>query len=414
MLKPRREAKDETRERDELICCRIGSGFSSRSGSGARPDRPVLVDNRSGGTHLFHKLMRSLIVLIFLLVAAAPRAAEREATAIVSKDSLVFQFTVPDVGARWERNNLPKGTMENVHWVFDFQVPEPVTWPFSEPSAAYFAIFRRSAGPPAEFGDLAELLEDSRVLFSLETDDGDAETALTTKTVRSTCYPGWETSSRTVCLGARARVLVDDYYLVEMMARLRPEAMTLKGIRADGSTYEEAVIVQNLRDPREAKARTIAGPFSPDEYAIYQTVIDHAFGRHSFEPGQEVLILNPSVDAALFHTPTNLQELLLANDETLDDFMQKRSIKTDLASLTALGHDVADAAKTDAERRTGQISHWPCTVRVSRVGFNSAGDQALLYCDYGKGNLGGEGVLILLDRVEGEWRITRRVSLWIS
>jgi hypothetical protein len=45
---------------------------------------------------------RSLIVLMFLLVAGAPRAAERPPTAIVSGDSIVFCVLATSLDENWE------------------------------------------------------------------------------------------------------------------------------------------------------------------------------------------------------------------------------------------------------------------------------------------------------------------------
>lgn len=346
--------------------------------------------------------MRNLFCLIFLFASASSPAAAAEPTAIVSKDSLVFEIPLRDADAEWEWNRLPADSVE-YQWVFDIVVPEPVTWPFSEPSVAHFGIMWESDGPPAVRGSVGQLVAGCRLYLWV------------TRDPRGRMPPsrGWGSGSRPTYDGESMRLSVESYFMVEMMSRLRPEQMNLRGVRADGSTYEETVVVQNLKDPREAKARAITGPFSPDEYAIYQTVTDHTFGV-SFKPGQEVLILSPTVDAALFRTPSNLGEALRAQDDTIADFMDKRSVQTDLASLAALGHDVADAEAIHAERRANRSTSWTHTVRVSRIGFNAAGNQALLYCDYGGSNMGGKGDLFLLDKVDGEWRVTRRVNLWIA
>ena len=51
---------------------------------------------------------------------------------------------------------------------------------------------------------------------------------------------------------------------------------------------------------------------------------------------------------------------------------------------------------------------------LSRVGFNSEGTQALLYYGNQYAGLGGKGEMVLFDRVDNRWLITKRYMIWIS
>jgi hypothetical protein len=351
-------------------------------------------------------VMQTTIVLLLVLATSSAPAPEKVPSALVSKDSLVFEFSVRDVQALWERNARPKGTIEH-EWVFDIPLRQPATWPFNVEGLTHvhFGVTQESAGPPVIRGDLSGLIENSTFRFWATSNQEDVVPV--PRRLATGAKPGY--SDGTVRLVVRWR------FPVEFMTRLRPAEMTLRGVRADGSAYEEAVVVNNVRDPREALARTIVGPFSPDEYAIYQAVIDRAFHNAMIhDPDLKSSLLNPSVDAGLFSDMDSNVQALGAADDTLADYLKKRSTVSDLVSLTALGYDVVESEAFQTERKSATAAERRCSVRVSRIGFNAAGDQALLYCDHSCGGLSGEGEAILLDRVDGEWRVTRRVGLWIA
>jgi hypothetical protein len=52
--------------------------------------------------------------------------------------------------------------------------------------------------------------------------------------------------------------------------------------------------------------------------------------------------------------------------------------------------------------------------RLSRPGYNSAGNEALLYVSHVCGYLCGTGHLYLLSKEEGKWIVKNRLMLWIS
>ncbi|MCS7010943.1 MAG: hypothetical protein N2049_04290 [Anaerolineales bacterium] len=56
----------------------------------------------------------------------------------------------------------------------------------------------------------------------------------------------------------------------------------------------------------------------------------------------------------------------------------------------------------------------PGLTRVSRVGFNSDYTQALVYIGTQSHWLAGAGYYVLLEKVEGQWKIIQEVMVWIS
>lgn len=53
-------------------------------------------------------------------------------------------------------------------------------------------------------------------------------------------------------------------------------------------------------------------------------------------------------------------------------------------------------------------------VYVSRVGFNSAMNQALVYIGHSCGGLCGTGNYVLLEKTADRWRVVKREMVWIS
>jgi hypothetical protein len=56
----------------------------------------------------------------------------------------------------------------------------------------------------------------------------------------------------------------------------------------------------------------------------------------------------------------------------------------------------------------------PGILTFSRVGFNDKKDQALLYCAYQRGLLGGGGRFFVLSKINGSWEIKNEVIVWLS
>jgi hypothetical protein len=195
----------------------------------------------------------------------------------------------------------------------------------------------------------------------------------------------------------------------------------LHGVRVDGSEYDVPVRVTNLEDPREGAARAIPGPFTPDEYAIYQTVIDRAFNPSfdnstHYQADLDFLLLIRSTHNGPLEREGKLIMILGASDDAMRDYLAQRSVNANMSSLAAMGYRMVDAdtLRAQRDRAMRERTPWPRSVGVSLIGFNGARDQALVYVETSTGNLGGKGEVIRLDKVDGEWLPTWRVELWIS
>jgi hypothetical protein len=366
---------------------------AARQTVGANRSSPHTLCTRS------QELMRILIGLMLVVPACVPGAAERDATAIASKDSVVFHIPIQDRDAVWEWNKQPHGTVEH-EWVIRMPIGRSVGW--SIEGTFFIAVVQTSEGPPAVNGSVSELIKHSRVVRRVIPSDDRKE---------------FDTFIHPTYHDGVIRVAFYQDWHVEKINRQRPADFRLQGARADGSEYHGAVHVTHLKDSREQLAREVLGPFTPDEYAIYQTVIDRAFFS-DFNAGtlypteRNVFLLNPSTHNGPLQGEESQIKILGVSDEATRDYVTKRSVNADMSSLATMGYRVADADTLYAQRREGEP--WKRSVRVSAIGFNHTRDQALVYVEPSAGGLASHGEVIRLDKVDGEWLVTMRVLLWIS
>ncbi len=75
------------------------------------------------------------------------------------------------------------------------------------------------------------------------------------------------------------------------------------------------------------------------------------------------------------------------------------------------------SGRYDMEGWTGFYKHYPGAVGVlglSRVGFSSKKDQALVYVEIQKNLLGGSGRFFVLSRADKTWEVQKQVVMWFS
>jgi hypothetical protein len=53
-------------------------------------------------------------------------------------------------------------------------------------------------------------------------------------------------------------------------------------------------------------------------------------------------------------------------------------------------------------------------LRLSRVGFNSDGNQAALYASTYCGGLCGSGYFVIMEKIDSNWKVVQEVEVWVS
>ncbi|HEX5130986.1 MAG TPA: hypothetical protein VFX92_00715 [Candidatus Krumholzibacteria bacterium] len=319
--------------------------------------------------------MRSLIVLILLAAVAsaacAPQTAGPVPSAIVSKDSLAFEIP------------LPEGVAIDA---WDIRISR-----YDRLGEKSFGTARITVGPESETGDRHIICTWTR----------DRESA-----------PPIQVSARTTFSVDNdvIRFTFKGPEMVERVTRIRPMHAALRGVGVDGAPYERRLTVTYLRDPREAQARKISGPFSADEYAIYQIVIDRACLRLGSEQKVPFVVVTPTTDLRVFTAPQlDLYfEILGVDEDTAADVVSRRSTEADLSSLTQLGYEVTTLEAYMQWHKSGWNGRgepYRRAVYVSAIGFNHSRTQAIIYV-----NNSNESDILRLDKVNGQWHETGRYN----
>ena len=52
--------------------------------------------------------------------------------------------------------------------------------------------------------------------------------------------------------------------------------------------------------------------------------------------------------------------------------------------------------------------------RLSRVGFNSDGNQAAFYISNHCGGLCGSGYFVIMEKVNSNWKVVQEIQAWVS
>jgi hypothetical protein len=112
-----------------------------------------------------------------------------------------------------------------------------------------------------------------------------------------------------------------------------------------------------------------------------------------------------------------------ASNETLDDYFQRNRQSTMLSSDMQLGIHYVLVSADEFSAVMDQPDGWQAFykkyspsgyMQFSRVGFNNALDQAMVYVGVIPGPMMGSGNYYLLEKKEGQWSIREQVLAWVS
>jgi hypothetical protein len=165
-----------------------------------------------------------------------------------------------------------------------------------------------------------------------------------------------------------------------------------------------------------------------DEYAVYSAVIESLYLTDEVE--QIVLIeqtesgaeTGGSVEEVTQYVQENFGSSIL--EETLADYLQKHEQPVQLEQQFVLPVEYVLINEAEVDRLVDESGNWQLffeayptstgVITLSPVGFNQAGDQALVYTGF-RGDYGsGQGYYILLIKQDDRWRVDQMVVAWIS
>ena len=112
-----------------------------------------------------------------------------------------------------------------------------------------------------------------------------------------------------------------------------------------------------------------------------------------------------------------------ASNETLDNFFQRNRQSTQLSPDMKLGIHYVLVSADEFSAVMDQPNGWEAFykkyspagyMQFSRVGFNNALDQAIVYVGGEPGPMMGSGNYYLMEKQNGQWVIKEQVLAWVS
>ncbi|MBN2387598.1 MAG: hypothetical protein JXB85_11310 [Anaerolineales bacterium] len=160
------------------------------------------------------------------------------------------------------------------------------------------------------------------------------------------------------------------------------------------------------------------------EQAVYATVLAQCYGAEAYVLMEvpQTDLLDPVTDETLALVRANLEGL---EAETVDGYRARNADPGQLSDEMDLGvpytlmsmaerRDLFDINQNGWEMFYARYPEAPGITALSRVGFNDALDQALVYVGTQSHWLDGAGYYVLLDWVNGAWLLVGQVLVWIS
>jgi hypothetical protein len=170
---------------------------------------------------------------------------------------------------------------------------------------------------------------------------------------------------------------------------------------------------------------------SAEEYDVYSAVIANMLAdeKGTFDTQEKIKVLviksRTSTDGSSFDRPDEhfQQWFPMVKEGVARDYQIKNKTPVRLKSFFGLNlkYVLADELLLQKMFKRGGweefYKRYPDSggyIAFSRVGFNPAMDQALVYIAHGCGGLCGTGHYVLLEKSADKWRVLKRSMVWIS
>src|SRR5262249_35928270 len=172
-----------------------------------------------------------------------------------------------------------------------------------------------------------------------------------------------------------------------------------------------------------------------EEYAIYAAVIGHMFAGDKVSSDSQApvktlvikdcTVRNDFVSIANVDEGSRMkQEFPSISQETIDDYVAKNAKSHQLTKSfdLRLKYTLTPKEKIDQIFKSGgwwdefyrQFPNSNGLIGLSRAGFNSSGNQALVYIEHDCGGLCGKGHYLLLEKIDQKWGVQKKFMAWIS
>src|SRR5215468_11107947 len=195
-----------------------------------------------------------------------------------------------------------------------------------------------------------------------------------------------------------------------------------------------ALLVTHVAPVQSQQAGDQSG-IPAEEYTIYAAVIDHMFAGdkvpfNSQAPVKMLVIKDWTVSNAFAAIAKEdegsrmRQEFTSISQETIDDYLAKNAKSHQLTKSFDLKLNYILTPKEKIEEIFKSPGWWDEFYRqfpnsngfigLSRAGYNSSGNQALVYMEHSCGGLCGKGHYLLLVKNDQGWVVQKKFMAWIS
>lgn len=171
-----------------------------------------------------------------------------------------------------------------------------------------------------------------------------------------------------------------------------------------------------------------ANDITSEEYAVYSALIQNMYVK---ERVRTIVIVKHTMFYKInWEKPEDyrksiLDELRPISQETIEDFEKKNEEEGELARHLNLTVNYVLLGKQSATKTPEEYANkWkefyerypnsPGMISLSRVGFNSDKDQALVYVGNSCGGLCGKGYYVMLMKSDRVWKVQKEMLLWVS
>ncbi len=162
-----------------------------------------------------------------------------------------------------------------------------------------------------------------------------------------------------------------------------------------------------------------------EELAVYAAALDQLYSASAY-----VLFDTTATDESGIENTAQTLDYVLQNmhdvaTETINSFRSRNETTYPLPADMDLGLEYTLLSQAEKNQIFGQNqSGWevfygrypdaPGLTTLSRVGFNAAFDQALVYVGTQSDWLAGAGYYVLLEKTQHGWMVNQKVMTWVS
>ena len=168
-----------------------------------------------------------------------------------------------------------------------------------------------------------------------------------------------------------------------------------------------------------------AGQIDAEEQAVYAALLKQMYSASTFVIMDTTTTGLGGIDYSNQTLDYVLQNMRAVDQATVDSFRSRNEAAHPILRDMDLGAPYVLLSQVQRNQMFAQNqSGWevfytnypntPGITSLSRVGFNAAYDQALVYLGTQSNWLAGAGYYILLKKVDGVWRIDQKVITWVS